>query len=417
MTGDTGSQRALTCKFGVVLLDLTPQRLDRAKVAVGITFGTNGLAYAGWLARAPAARADLGLSAGGFGLLLLCLSAAAIAAIPLAGPLVQRIGPARAVLLGSMSLVAGLVGLATGTALGSVLIAGVGLVLGGMGNSTWDVAMNVEGAAVERRLGRTVMPRFHAGFSLGTVVGAGVSAALAAAGVPLWVQLYLTALVAAVAMVIMVRRFLPYDRPEPGPAGRTRALTAWRNPRTLLIGLIMLGFGFTEGTANDWLAISLVDGYHAAETVGAVAFGVFVTAMTLTRLFGGQAIERWGRVPVLKATAASAALGLVLVAIGPSVPFALAGALLWGAGASLGFPIGMSAAADDPVRAAMNVSVAGAIGYGAFLAGPPLIGVLAQHFGVLRAILCVLAAVTLGWWASRAARPLPTASEPAGSAG
>jgi fucose permease len=292
-----------------------------------------------------------------------------------------------------------------------VPIAGLGLVLAGMGNSTWDVAMNVEGAAVERHLGRTVMPRFHAGFSLGTVVGAGVGAGFAAVGVPLWAQLYLTALVTAVVMLRMVRRFRPYVRQEPGQAGQPRALTAWRNPRTLLIGLIMLGFGFTEGTANDWLAISLVDGYHTAETVGAVAFGTFVTAMTLTRMFGGVAIERWGRVRVLRLTAAAGALGLLLVVIGPSVPFALAGALLWGAGASLGFPIGMSAAADDPVRAAMNVSVAGSIGYGAFLAGPPLIGLLAQHFGVLQAILCVLGALTLGCAASRAARPL-TATKP-----
>jgi predicted MFS family arabinose efflux permease len=389
------------------------QRLDRAKVAVGITFATNGLAFAGWLARAPAARDGLGLSPAGFGLLLLCISGAAIASIPLAGPLVQRIGPARAVLLGSASLVVGLVGLATGIAIGSVVTAGIGLVLVGMGNSTWDVAMNVEGAAVERHLGRTVMPRFHAGFSLGTVIGAGVSAGFAAAGVPLWLQLYLTAVVAAAVMVVQVRRFLPYVRVrEPGTSGGRSALTAWRNPRTLLIGLIMLGFGFTEGTANDWLAISLVDGYHAAETVGAVAFGVFVTAMTTTRLFGGYAIERWGRVTVLRVTAVCGVAGLLLVAIGPSVPFALAGALLWGAGASLGFPIGMSAAADDPVRAAMNVSVAGSIGYGAFLAGPPLIGVLAQHLGVLRAILCVLVALALGWYAARAARPLPVTDSP-----
>ena len=77
-------------------------------------------------------------------------------------------------------------------------------------------------------------------------------------------------------------------------------------------------------------------------------------------------------------------------------------------GASLGFPVGMSAAADDPVRAAIRVSVAGSIGYGAFLAGPPLIGLLAQHFGVLAAILCALAALLLGALASGAAKPLPT---------
>jgi MFS family permease len=389
-----------------VSIDLDRPRLETAKVAVGVTFATNGLAYAGWLARAPTARDDLNLSPAGFGLLLLCLSAAAIAAIPLAGPLVQRIGPARAVLLGSMSVVLGLLGLGTGTALGSVPVAGIGLVLAGIGNSTWDVAMNVEGADVERRLGRTVMPRFHAGFSLGTVVGAGLGAAAASVGLSLSAQLFITAALTAGVMVAMVRRFLPYTALPHEERRSVSALQAWRNPRTLLIGLIMLGFGFTEGTANDWLAISLVDGYHASETVGAIGFGAFVTAMTLTRMYGGPAIERWGRVTVLRLTAASAAVGLLLVVWSLSVPLALLGAMLWGAGASLGFPIGMSSAADDPLRAAVNVSVAGAIGYGAFLAGPPLIGFLAQHFGVLRAILCVLGALAIGLAASGAAKPL-----------
>jgi MFS family permease len=395
-----------------VTLDLNRSRLESAKVAVGITFASNGLAYAGWLARAPAARHDLSLSPAGFGLLLLCTSVAAITTIPLAGPLVQRAGPARAVLFGSTSMVLGLIGLACGTAIGSVPLAGFGLVLAGIGNSTWDVAMNVEGADVERRVGRTVMPRFHAGFSLGTVVGAGFSAAAAAVGLPLSVQLFITAGLTAAVMAAMVRRFLPHAVVPVADRRPMSVLQAWRTPRTLLIGLIMLGFGFTEGTANDWLAIGLVDGYRASETVGAIGFGAFVTAMTLARLFGGDAIERWGRVVVLRVTAAAAAVGLLLVVVSVNVPLALVGAVLWGAGASLGFPIGMSSAADDPVRAAIDVSVAGSIGYGAFLAGPPLIGFLAEHFGVLRALLCVLGALTLGLLASGAARPIPSAADP-----
>jgi len=378
---------------------------------VGATFTTNGLGYAGWLARAPAVRDSLSLSTAGFGLLLLCLSVAAVAALPLAGPLVQRFGPARAVLLGSTSVGLGLAGLATGTLIGSVPLAGLGLVLAGMGNSTWDVAMNVEGADVERRLRRTIMPRFHAGFSLGTVLGAGLGAAAAAAGLPIWAQLYLTAACLAVVTPPVVRRFLPH---HPLPAGQRvmRVGQAWREPRTILIGLILLGFGFAEGTANDWFAITLVDGYHAGETVGAIGFGVFVTAMTLSRIFGGYAIERWGRVLMLRATAAAAALGLLLVVSGVAVPVALVGGLLWGAGAALGFPVGMSAAADDPARAAIRVSVAGSIGYGAFLAGPPLVGVLAEHLGVLRAVLCVFGALAIGLVASAAARPLPVTPEP-----
>jgi MFS family permease len=386
---------------------------DRAKVAVAATFATNGLAFAGWLARAPAVRADLHLSAAGFGLLLLCLSAAAIMSIPLAGPLVQRFGPARSILLGSSAMVIGLVGLGTGTLTGEVPIAAAGLVLVGAGNSAWDVAMNVEGADVERRLGRTIMPRFHAGFSLGTVLGAGTSALAAACGLPIWAQLYLTAALTASITFPTVRRFLPPVAPAEGRSRSMSVAQAWREPRTVLIGLIMLGFGFAEGTANDWLAISLVDGYGAGETIGAIGYGSFVTAMTLSRLFGGYAIERWGRVPVLRATVASGIAGLLLVVSGLAVPVALLGGLLWGAGASLGFPVGMSAAADDPARAAIRVSVAGSIGYGAFLAGPPLIGVLAQHFGVLHAILCALAALALGLAASGAAKPITGAVEPA----
>ena len=389
-------------------IDLDFSRVNRAKIAVGVTFGVNGVAFAGWFARAPAVRHDLHLSAAGFGLLLLCISAAAGAAIPLAGPLVQRVGPARAVLLASVTLAVGLTGLAAATTIGSIPLAGAGLVLVGAGNSTWDIGMNVEGADVERRLGRTVMPRFHAGFSLGTVAGAAVSAATAAAGVAVSVQLYVTALLTIVLMIWTVRGYIPH---EPLPEGESPAMSvrqAWREPRTILVGLIMLGFGFAEGTANDWFAISMVDGYHASETVGAIGYGTFVTAMTLSRLFGGHAIERWGRVAVLRATAVLAAAGLLLVVCGLAIPLALLGGLLWGAGSSLGFPVGMSAAADDPARAAIRVSVAASIGYTAFLAGPPLIGLLAQHFGVLNAMLCALAAVVVGALASRAAKPLPS---------
>jgi cyanate permease len=95
-----------------------------------------------------------------------------------------------------------------------------------------------------------------------------------------------------------------------------------------------------------------------------------------------------------------------MVIVGGSVPVALAGALLWGIGASLGFPVGMSAAADDPTRAAVRVSVVSSIGYTAFLAGPPLIGLLAEDVGILRALFVVLGALVLGLLAAGAARPV-----------
>ena len=384
----------------------------RARTAVAVTFAANGLAFSSFIARTPAIREALGLSTGGLGLLLLCLSGGAVAGLPLSGPIVHRLGAGRAVLAGAASNVFGLALLMVGLLTGAVLPAGVGLVFVGLGSGVWDVAMNIEGADVERRLGRSLMPKLHAGFSLGTVTGAGIGAACAAAGVPLAAQLVVVVLVLPAVVAVAVRRFLPVDEstPEQKAAG-AGVLAAWREPRTLMVGLLVLAFAFTEGSANDWIAVAMVDGYGAGETVGAIAFGFFVTAMTIGRFAGGRMLERFGRVKVLRATAVIALAGLLLVLFGGSAPLALGGALLWGVGASLGFPVGMSAAADDPARAAARVSVVSSIGYTAFLAGPPLIGQLGERIGTLHSLLVVLGAVTLGLLTSAATRPLREASD------
>ncbi len=377
----------------------------RARTAVAVVFTANGLAFASFIARTPAVRDALGLSTGQLGLLLLCLSGGSISGLPLSGPIVHRLGPARAVLAGSLSCTAGLVLLVVGLLGGVVPPAAIGLFLLGLGSGVWDVAMNVEGADVERRLGRSLMPKLHAGFSLGTVAGAGIGAASAAAGLPLAVQLVVIAALLPVTVTVATRRFLPVvEAGSERGAGAFSVLTAWREPRTILVGLLVLGFAFTEGSANDWIAIAMVDGYGAGEAVGAIGFGCFVAAMTLGRLFGGRALERFGRVAVLRVTAGVALAGLLLVLLGGSTPVALAGALLWGVGASLGFPVGMSAAADDPAHAAARVSVVSSIGYTAFLAGPPLIGPLAEHVGILSALFVVLGALLLGLLAAGATR-------------
>jgi predicted MFS family arabinose efflux permease len=383
----------------------------RARTAVVVVFAANGLAFASFMARTPAIRDGLGISSAQLGLLLLCLSGGSIAGLPASGPIVQRWGPGRTVLAGSLSVTLGLLLVATGLLTGTVLPVAFGFAFCGLGSGTWDVAMNVEGAEVERRLGRSLMPRLHAAFSLGTVTGAGVGALTAATGVPLAAQIVVVAALLPVVVTAATRNFLPAGEVQVDEqAGGGSPLAAWREPRTLLIGLMVLGFAFTEGSANDWLAVAFVDGYRTSETLGAVGFGFFVVAMTVGRLFGGTALERFGRVAILRTMAALGVTGLLLVLLGGSTPVALAGALLWGIGASLGFPVGMSAAADDPTHAPGRVSVVSSIGYTAFLAGPPLIGLLAEHAGILRALLVVLGALVLGLLASGAARPLPVRS-------
>ena len=378
----------------------------RARTAVVAVFAANGVVFAAFLSRTPALRDDLGLSTAELGLLLLCLSGGAVVGLPLSGPIVQRVQPTRAVAGGAVTVALGLAALAAALYAGSVPPAAVGLAVTGLGMGVWDVAMNVEGAAVERRLERSLLPRLHAAFSLGTVAGALLGAAAAAAGIALSAQVLVVGLAAPLVAVFAARAFLPGQVQVRADEHEARSIVAWREPRTLLVGLLVLAFAFTEGTANDWIAVALVDGYGTSESVGALAFGVFVTAMTLGRLFGGQAVDRVGRVVVLRVTAALALAGLLLVVLGDAPAVALAGAALWGLGASLGFPLGISAAADDPARSAARVSVVTTIGYTAFLAGPPLIGLLAERSGILDALVVTLGALVLGLVLAGAARPL-----------
>jgi predicted MFS family arabinose efflux permease len=268
--------------------------------------------------------------------------------------------------------------------------------------------MNVEGAAIERELRRSLMARLHAGFSLGTVFGAVAGAGAAAVGLAVAGQTIATAVVLAVFAAIGIAAYT-HSRPEArrgGPSSRTLMWAAWRTPRTLIVGLLVLAFALTEGVANDWTAVALVSGLGASDAVGALGYGAFVTAMTLGRMFGGVAVDRWGRVLVLRGSACVAAVGVSLVVAGPVVPVAVAGSVLWGLGTALGFPTGMSAAADDPAHAAIHVSVVTSIGYSAFLAGPPIVGFLGDHFGVRDSLTVVLVALALALLTSRWAAPL-----------
>ena len=387
-------------------LQLSPARLEAAKRGVALVFAANGMAFASWASRTPAIKAGLSLDASQLGLLLICVSIGSLVALPLSGSLVQRLGPSRTVLAGAVSEATGFVIAAVGLWQVMVWPTAVGLVLAGVGIGIWDVAMNVEGADVERRLNRSIMSRFHAAWSFGSVAGAGVGAAAAALDVALATQLAVVAVLVVVLAVVGIAAFIPVQAEQHETEVRASLRDGWLNPRTLVIGLMTLAFAFTEGVANDWMAVAVVDGLGDSEARGAVGFGAFVTAMTLARLFGGSALDRWGRVPVLRAAAVLAAAGLLLVILGPTLPWLLVGALLWGAGAALGFPTGMSAAADDVPRAAIHVSVVSSIGYTAFLAGPPLVGFLADAVGIRHALYVVLVALVLALVTSASAKPL-----------
>ena len=364
----------------------------RSRNAVYVSFFLNGFGFATWVSRIPEVRAELSLTNSGLGLLLFAIAIGSVLTLPTTGALINRWGAARVVRFGITADAIGIAVAAVGTGvLGSIAVAGVGLFLHGLGIGVWDVAMNVEGAAVERHLRRTIMPRFHASFSLGTVAGAGLGAATTAVGVSLVAHLVVVAGVVLLTGQVSTNGFLPRSAEEDPALGAPTgsAWRAWTEPRTLLIGGMVFALAVTEGTANDWLAVALIDGYGVERWVGVAGFAVFVAAMTVGRLLGPVWLDRFGRVPVLWATMVAAAGGVVLIVYGGHGGVVVLGIVLWGVGASLGFPVGMSAAGDDPARAAARVSVVSTIAYTAFLAGPPLLGFLGDAVGTLPALLAV----------------------------
>jgi len=420
---------------------LTRRSLIGWRNAVFAIFFLSGLSLASWMSRVPAVRDGLDLSTADVGLVIFGLSGGSVIGLIAAAPLLARFGARRAMVLGITVSALGLtvVGLGASAFLSIPLVV-VGLVLLGLGMGSVDVVMNVEGAAAERANGKTLMPLMHACFSLGTVVGALIGAA--ASFVELGVYGHLQIMAAVIlTMAIIAVRFVPLvpelgdtgaidtaqtgattapaAEPESQPAeawrDRLRAgLSVWRDRNLLLIGVIVLGMTFAEGSANDWLALAAVDGHGFSNTMGAIVFGVFVAAMTVGRVLGGPVLDRFGRVPVLRACALIGIAGLLLFIFGPVEWLVLVGTVLWGFGASLGFPVGMSAAADDVKNAAARVSAVAMIGYFAFLVGPPVLGLLGEIFGILNALLVVLVLMVLAGLAAPAARK-PEAVPPASS--
>ncbi len=380
--------------------------LRAATRGVYIAFIGAGAAGSSWLSRIPQVRDELDLTPAALGVLLLMIAIGSLIALPLAGLIVHRLGAGRAVFFLSMLFAAGISIAAIGVMVGPLMVA-LGLVAAGFGTGTWDVAMNVEAAAVEQRLGRSVMSRFHAAFSVGTVAGALVGAGMNALEISVTIHLLVVMAIVATVVPWGTRSFLPSTGQEQAGDDTARSpFAAWKEPRTLLIGLFVLTMAFTEGTGNDWLGVAAIDGYGASDTLGGLAYVLFVASMTVGRWFGPGVLDRHGRVLVLRVGAACSLVGLAIVVFGPSLITAMVGTVLWGLGVALGFPVGMSAAADDERHAAGRVSVVATIGYVAFLAGPALVGLIGNHVGVLRALTVTGGMLAVGLLLAGVTRPL-----------
>ncbi|MEU4052135.1 MFS transporter [Streptomyces olivaceus] len=383
----------------------------RRRFAAFALFFLPGLAMASWVTRTPDVRDLLGASTGRMGLVLFGLSVGSMVGILCSGPLVARWGARPVIAAGTLATAAGsgVIGLGAGT--GSDVAVALGLALIGLGMGGGEVALNIEGAEVERLLGRSTLPAMHGFYSLGTVVGAVAGMLLTAVSFPvLWHLVVVTAVVLAV--LVPVIRYVPAGvgrRTGTGPKERDTARPAvWREPKLLLIGGIILALAMAEGTANDWLPLVMVDGHGFDAALGSAVYAVFAAAMTVGRFAGGPFVDRYGRAAALCASAVVGALGIALVILVDHQGVAAAAAVLWGIGASLGFPVALSAAGDSGDDSAARVSLAATVGYVAFLVGPPSLGQLGEHFGLRNALFLVLALVVAAAFATPAARSART---------
>jgi fucose permease len=391
-------------------------RIRRATLAVTVMFALNGAAFATFASRLPDVKTLLDLSAAGLGLFLISGSIGSVIGLPMSGWVTGRLGSQVAVRSAALLNTAAYIGAAVAIAAGQQWIAVGCLVVAGWGIGLWDVSMNLEGATVERHLGRSIMPRFHAMFSGGTVLAALIGAAATAARVPVWLHIGVMMCLIAAVGTWAARDFQTLPRLTDAPSDsvaheHVSHLSCWLDPRVILIGVVTLVAAFTEGTANDWLSLAFVEGHDVPKWAGVLAFALFLSCMTAGRLVGTKLLDKFGRVPVLRVCFSLAIIGCLVVVFGPTA-IAYFGIIVWGVGVSLGFPVGMSAAADDPVRANARISVISTIAYSAFLAGPPLLGLLGQHVGVLHALLAVGAAALIALVLVPAVRE-PVTTDPA----
>jgi len=371
--------------------------LTRSRWTITAAFGLGGITISAWGPRLPAIKTGLGVDTATIGLLLAGTTVGAMLGLVISTPVLHRLGSRRAI-AGALLLAAAamaLLGLAVSMA--SVPLVAVAFVIVGLGIGTLDVLINVAGSAVERAAGRTLMPMMHAAWSIGAAVGSGIGAACAAAGVTPSAQFIAEAvLIAATALGMAPGIQQQGDAPGVAPSQDRRAklrqwLRGWLDWHLLLIGLVMLGVELGEGSANSWLTLAMQSDRGQTAAVAAMFITAFAIGEALTRIFGGPIVDRLGRVRTIRVTTALGVVGMVLFIGAGNLWIILLAVLLWSVGVSMGFPLGMSAAAESGPDPAARVSVVASVGYFASLAGPPVIGVLAQSVGLLRALWLVAA--------------------------
>lgn len=378
--------------------------LARRQRALFAFFLLPGALFAAWVTRTPAIRDALHASLADMGLVLAGLSIGSMSGLLGAGPLIRRWGTRPIVLIGMTLIVLSMLIMAAANASGVLPLASGALLFFGLGMGSAELAINMEGAEVERQSGRIILPTLHGCFSLGTVLGAVTSLILIELAVPVTWHLLAMAVLGA-ALLLPFRHDIPsgFGRSTDQPAASsTPTGSLWRDPTLLMIGCIALAMALAEGSAYDWLPLLMADAYGTGEMTGTLVFLGFATTMTLGRFGGGLLLARLPRRGLLAAGIVLGGAGLATVIFSHTLVLAVLGVILWGLGTSVAFPLALSAAAASGPDSNARVKLVATGGYIALLVGPPMLGFIAHSLGLRGALAVVLGLVMIALVLSRA---------------
>ncbi|MFD7755789.1 MFS transporter [Streptomyces sp. NPDC059757] len=384
--------------------DTAPPSSARLRTALTVFFALDGFLFAGWVVRIPAIKHQTGASASTLGLALLGVSAGAVITMMLAGRLCRRFGnhPLTVVCGALLSLA-----IALPAQTHSALTLGLVLLVFGAAYGAMNVAMNSAAVDLVAGLRRPVMPSFHAAFSLGGMLGAGLGGLVAGGLSPATHLFILTGvglLVTAAAGPTLLRHPAPRAATAADPAEPARRMAGRARNLVLLFGVIALCTAYGEGALADWSALHLTQDLHARPGVAAAGYSLFALAMTAGRLTGTALLERLGQTRTLVAGGATGAAGMLLGSLAPTTWLALLGFAVAGLGLANIFPVAVGRAGE--LAGPSGVAVASTIGYGGMLLGPPAIGFLADWFSLPLALTTVAllagAAAALGYAARHA---------------
>lgn len=362
------------------------------RLSTRLTFLASGLAMAAWAPLVPFAKTRLGLGEAELGLLLLCLGAGSLVAMPVTGILTSRYGCRLVVLISGFFTCLCVPALACAP---TPLLLALTLLVFGAAMGTLDVAMNVQAVIVERESGGSLMSGFHGLFSVGGFIGAGLMALL------LW--LGMTPIMSALVVALLTACSLALASPQllrhPDAAERDAPLFVVPHGAVIFIGALCFLCFLAEGAILDWSALLLTVEQGLDASRAGLGYAAFAIAMTLGRLTGDRVVRKLGGKRVLLLGGLCGAAGFFLSVLAPSVPLALLGFVLIGLGASNVVPILFTAAGNQAVMpASLAIAAVTTLGYTGILAGPAMIGFVAHAsslslaFGGLGCFMLLIAA-------------------------